>query len=99
MIPLLNNLSQYEEEKLCNLLECDKEELLKLYRQAEVLFNKNHSIYDIFLKILQQGYNVREATFIGLLCGNILGFMNAEEEMENAIKEKLFNAFKNNKPL
>ena len=48
------------------------------------------------MKVLQQGFNVREATLIGILCGSIIGYNFAEEDMENAIKDRLFNAFKNN---
>ena len=47
------------------------------------------------MKVLQQGFNVREATLIGILCGSIIGYNFAEEDKEN-IKDKLFNAFKNN---
>ena len=48
------------------------------------------------MKVLQQGFNVREATLICILCGSITVYNFAEEDMENAIKDKLFNAFKNN---
>jgi len=96
MIKSLSNLSHHDEEKLCKILQCDREELLELFKQAEKLYNKKYSVYDIYLKVLQQGFNVREATLIGVLCGSILGYNFAEEDMENAIKDKLFNAFKNN---
>ena len=52
----------------------------------------------ILLKILQQGNNVREATLIGLLCGKIIGIVEAEKKIERDIKDKLFNAFKKNRP-
>ena len=96
MIKLLSNLSHHDEKKLCKILQCDREELLGLFKQSEKLYNKKDSVYDIYLKVLQQGFNVREATLIGILCGSILGYNFAEEDMENAIKDKLFNAFKNN---
>ena len=96
MIKSLSNLSHHDEEKLCKILQCDREELLGLFKHAEKLYNKKYSVYDIYLKVLQQGFNVREATLIGVLCGSILGYNFAEEDMENAIKDKLFNAFKNN---
>lgn len=96
MIKLLSNLSHHDEKNLCKVLQCDREELLALFKQAEKLYNKKYSVYDIYLKVLQQGFNVREATLIGILCGSILGYNFAEEDMENAIKDKLFNAFKNN---
>ena len=96
MTKLLENLSQHDIENLCNILECSTEELSNLFKHAEKLYNKKDGIYDIHLKILQQGFNVREATLIGVLCGSILGYNFAEEDMENAIKDKLFSAFKNN---
>ena len=45
------------------------------------------------MKILQQGNNVREATLIGLICGKYFGFNHAEEQIEDDIKQKLFDAF------
>tara|TARA_B100001564_G_scaffold324611_1_gene305520 strand:- start:4081 stop:4392 length:312 start_codon:yes stop_codon:yes gene_type:complete len=96
MIKSLSNLSHHDEKKLCKILQCDREELFGLFKQAEKLYNKKYSVYDIYLKVLQQGFNVREATLIGILCGSIFGYNFAEEDMENAIKDKLFNAFKNN---
>ena len=57
-----------------------------------------YNIYDRLLKILQQGNNVREATLIGLLCGKLIGFVEAEKKIERDIKDKLFNAFKKNRP-
>ena len=96
MLNSLSNLSNQEEDKLCKVLQCDREELSRLFKQAEKLYNKKYSLYEIYMKVLQQGFNVREATLIGILCGSIIGYNFAEEDMENAIKDKLFNAFKNN---
>ena len=90
--------SQEDEDKICDLLECDKDELLALYRNNNSIFNDKDSFYNVLLKILQQGYNVREATLSGILVGYLLGYRNAEEEMEQQIKNKLFDAFKNNRP-
>jgi hypothetical protein len=47
------------------------------------------------LKILQQGYNIREATLSAIVLGERLGYKKAEMEMEEEIKEKLYRAFKN----
>ena len=96
MINLLSNLNHRDQDNLCKVLQCNKEELSRLFKQAEKLYSKKYSLYEIYMKVLQQGYNVREATLIGILCGSIIGYNFAEEDMENAIKDKLFNAFKNN---
>ena len=95
---ILDNLSQFEIEKLCNLLQCDEDELARLYESAKKVYNDSETIYDRLLKILQQGNNVREATLIGLLCGKLMGFSEAEQKIERDIKDKLFNAFKKNRP-
>ena len=96
MINLLSNLNHRDQDNLCKVLQCNKEELSRLFKQAEKLYSKKYSLYEIYMKVLQQGFNVREATLIGILCGSIIGYNFAEEDMENAIKDKLFNAFKNN---
>tara|TARA_B100001750_G_C15333144_1_gene508375 strand:- start:256 stop:561 length:306 start_codon:yes stop_codon:yes gene_type:complete len=97
-LKILENLNQFEQEKLCDLLECDTVELVKLYENANKVYENADSMYDSLLKILQQGNNIREATFIGILCGQLIGFSKAQENMEREIKDKLFNAFKNQKP-
>ena len=56
-----------------------------------------YSFYDMFLKILQQGYNIREATLSAIILGEKLGYKKAEIEMEEEIKEKLYRAFQNNR--
>ena len=96
---LFENLTQFEQEKLCNLLECENSDLAQLYDNAKKVFNETETTYDALLKILQQGNNVREATLTGLLCGQLIGFSDAEATIERDIKEKLFNAFKNNRSL
>ena len=96
-LELSNNLSQFEKEKLCSLLECTNDELMNLYDKATNVYSETDTIYDALLKILQQGNNVREATLAGILCGKLMGFENAEAIIEEEIKEKLFNAFKNNR--
>ena len=79
---ILDNLSQFEIEKLCNLLQCDEDELARLYESAKKVYNDSETIYDRLLKILQQGNNVREATLIGLLCGKLIGFVEAEIKID-----------------
>lgn len=90
---------KFEKENICNLLECTNLELINLSNQARSIFDENKSIYHVLLKILQQGYNIREATLVGLICGQLLGYNQAEEKIENEIKERLFKAFKNNSSL
>ncbi|MBG65334.1 MAG: hypothetical protein CMP73_01575 [Flavobacteriales bacterium] len=93
-----DNLSKHEEGKLLHLLECNKDELISLFENAQEVVSSQNSLYETLLKILQQGNNVREAALVGILCGKILGFEEAKDKIELDIKEKLFNAFKNNRP-
>ena len=86
-------LDRFEKEKLCNLLECSLQDLDLLMDNAEKIYNETNSVYDSIMKILQQGYNVREATLISLICGKYFGFNLAEEQIEEDIKQKLFDAF------
>ena len=97
-LKILENLNQFEQEKLCNLLECDAGELVKLYENANKVYENTDTMYDTLLNILQQGNNIREATLIGILCGQLIGFAKAKDKMEREIKDKLFNAFKNQRP-
>ena len=90
-----NNFEKFELEKLCNLLECTPDEIDKFHEESYKIFNKSDSIYDSMMKILQQGYNVRESTLIGILCGRYFGFDKAEKQIEDDIKQKLFDAFNN----
>tara|TARA_B100001250_G_scaffold334074_1_gene299864 strand:+ start:3517 stop:3798 length:282 start_codon:yes stop_codon:yes gene_type:complete len=91
----MKDISKFEKEKLLQLLECSENELEILIQKAENLITEGHSFYDIFLKILQQGYNIREATLSAMVLGEKLGYKKAEIEMEDEIKEKLYRAFKN----
>lgn len=84
---------KFEKEKLCNLLECTASELYEIIENAERIYQETDSVYDSVMKILQQGNNVREATLIGLICGKYFGFNYAEEQIEDDIKQKLFDAF------
>lgn len=92
----MKNISKFEKEKLLQLLECSEQELELLNKKAIDLIDGEYSFYDMFLKILQQGYNIREATLSAIILGEKLGYKKAEIEMEEEIKEKLYRAFKNN---
>ena len=91
----MKDISKFEKEKLLQLLECSENELKALIKKAENLITEGYSFYDIFLRILQQGYNIREATLSAMVLGEKLGYKKAEIEMEDEIKEKLYRAFKN----
>ena len=91
----MKEISKFEKEKLLQLLECSREELEALIRNTENLITDKYSFYDILLKILQQGYNIREATLTAMILGEKIGYKKAEIEMEEEIKEKLYRAFKN----
>ena len=86
---------KFEREKLCNLLECSSQDLDKIISSAKHTFKESETVYDSVMKILQQGYNVREATLISLICGKYFGYNQAEEQIEEDIKQKLFDAFNN----
>ena len=91
----MRNISKYEKEKLLQILECYEKELDLLMENAMNFIEEESSFYDIFLKILQQGYNIREAILSAIILGEKLGYRKAEIEMEEEIKEKLYKAFKN----
>ena len=84
---------KFEREKLCNLLECSSDDLDKIISSAKHIFKESETVYDSVMKILQQGYNVREATLISLICGKHFGYNQAEERIEENLKQKLFDAF------
>ena len=84
---------KFEREKLCNLLECSSDDLDKIVSSAKHIFNESETVYDSVMRILQQGHNVREATLISLICGKHFGYNQAEERIEEDIKQKLFDAF------
>ena len=91
----MQNINKLEKEKLLQLLECSKEELDLLINKSNDILKKSDNNYDILLKILQQGFNIREATLTGIIIGKELGYLNAKSELEEEIKEKLYRAFKN----
>ena len=92
----IDDIHQFEKEKLCNLLESEYVDLKSIFDEAESIVDSSNTIYDVLLKILQQGNNVREAALSGILCGKIMGYIEAKNKIELDIKDKLFHAFKNN---
>ena len=90
----MKNISKFEKEKLLHLLECTEKELDVLSEKSNTILQEDSSIYDVLLKILQQGFNIREATLSGIILGKKLGYNTAKIEMEEEIKNKLYNAFK-----
>ena len=91
----MKKISKFEKEKLLHLLECSEEELDSLMNKSNIILQENDNIYDSLLKILQQGFNIREATLSGIILGQKLGYSTAKIEMEEEIKDKLYKAFKN----
>ena len=91
----MKNISKLEKEKLLQLLECTEKELDVLKEKSINILQEDSSVYDVLLKILQQGLNIREATLSGIILGQKLGYNIAKTEMEEEIKDKLYNAFKN----
>ena len=89
-------INKFEKEKLLNLLEYSSEELDDFVKKSLEMSKETSNIYDTVLKILQKGYNIREAVLIGILLGEKIGYENAKKEMEQEIKDKLYRAFKNN---
>jgi F0F1-type ATP synthase assembly protein I len=91
----MRKINKFEKEKLLQLLECTEKELDVLTEKANNISQEDNNIYDVSLKILQQGFNIREATLAGIILGQKLGYNTAKIEMEEEIKDKLYNAFKN----
>tara|TARA_B100000513_G_scaffold68274_1_gene27188 strand:- start:395 stop:700 length:306 start_codon:yes stop_codon:yes gene_type:complete len=91
------NLNSFEIEKLCNLLECDKQELVEFEKLALQIANETEHTYDAMMKILQKGHNLREAIFIAMIIGRKEGYIQAEADMEEEIKDKLYQAFRGNR--
>ena len=91
----MKKINKFEKEKLLQLLESTEKELDVLTEKANNIFQEDNNIYDVSLKILQQGFNIREATLAGIILGQKLGYNTAKIEMEEEIKDKLYNAFKN----
>ena len=92
----MDNLNKYEKEKLLNLLEYSESDFNVLFEKLNEIIAENDNVFDILLKILQQGLNIREATLLGLYYGQKNGYKKAKLELEDEIKDKLFRAFKNN---
>tara|TARA_Y100000991_G_C21967277_1_gene347523 strand:+ start:1067 stop:1372 length:306 start_codon:yes stop_codon:yes gene_type:complete len=93
----IKNLSSFELEKLCNLLECDKIELEEFEKLALQIVDETEHTYDAMMKILQKGLNLREAIIIGMIIGRKEGYLQAESDMEDEIKDKLYQAFRGNR--
>ena len=91
----MKNISKFEKEKLLHLLECTEKELDVLSEKSNTILQEDSGFYDVLLKILQQGFNIREATLSGIILGQKLGYNTAKIEMEEEMKDKLYNAFKN----
>jgi hypothetical protein len=91
----VTTFDKFESEKLCNLLECSSSDLDKIIFSAKQTFEESETVYDSIMRILQQGHNVREAALISLICGKYFGYNQAEEQIEEDIKQKLFDAFNN----
>ena len=91
----MKKINKFEKEKLLHLLESTEKELDFLTEKSDNILKEDNSIYDVLLKILQQGFNIREATLLGVILGQKLGYNAAKIEMEEEIKNKLYNAFKN----
>jgi len=91
----MKNISKFEKEKLLHLLECTEKELDVLSEKSNTILQEDSGFYDVLLRILQQGFNIREATLSGIILGKKLGYNTAKIEMEEEIKDKLYNAFKN----
>ena len=93
----MDNLNKYEKEKLLNLLEYSEKEFDALFEKLKDTINENDNIFDILLKILQQGLNIREATLLKeYTMDKNTAIKKAKLELEDEIKDKLFRAFKNN---
>ena len=78
----MKNISKFEKEKLLHLLECTEKELDVLSEKSNTILQEDSSVYDVLLKILQQGFNIREATLSGIILGKKLGYNTAKIEME-----------------
>jgi hypothetical protein len=68
----MKNINKFEKEKLLNLLEYNLEELYLLANTSSEILKEGDNIYDILLKILQQGFNILEATLAGITIGEKL---------------------------
>ena len=87
MYEILNN---QEIEKICHLLECDQVELKNLFDDSKKINESSKTVFQKIMKILQ-----KEATLLGIICGYSFGYDVAKDKIEEEMKNRLFNAFKN----
>ncbi len=92
-----DSISTFELEKLCHLLQCDKAEFQEFEKLAHDIAETSETMYEALMSILQKGHNVREASLIAMFIGRLEGYLQAEADMEEDIKEQLFQAFKRNR--
>ena len=74
----MDNLNKYEKEKLLNLLEYSESDFNVLFEKLNEIITENDNVFDVLLKILQQGLNIREATLLGLYYGQKNGYKKAK---------------------
>ena len=92
-----DHLSAFELEKICHLLQCDRDEFFEFEKIAHEIAETSENTFEALMNILQKGHNVREASLIAMLIGRLEGYQQAEADMEEDIKEQLFQAFKRNR--
>ena len=85
----------FDQQKICHLLECDQVELKNLFDDSKKINESSKTVFQKIMKILQKGANVREATLLGIICGYSFGYDVAKKKIEEEMKNRLFNAFKN----
>ena len=61
----MDNLNKYEKDKVLNRLEYSESDFNVLFEKLNEIITENDNIFDVLLKILQQGLNIREATLLG----------------------------------
>ena len=72
-------------------------ELEEFEKLALQIVDETEHTYDAMMKILQKGLNLREAIIIGMIIGRKEGYLQAESDMEEEIKDKLYQAFRGNR--
>ena len=83
--------------RIYGLTNAQSGELVEFEKHALQIANETHNTYDYMMKILQKGHNLREAIFIAMIIGRKEGYTQAEADMEEEIKDKLYQAFKGNR--
>ena len=73
------------------------QELVEFEKLALQIADETEHTYDVLMKILQKGHNLREAIFIAMIIGRKEGYLQAEADMEEEIKEKLYQAIRGNR--